>query len=58
MPPALLALYVVTSLGFGASFVVFTYLSPLMTEVARVSQAMVSLALMAFGIAAVVGNLA
>lgn len=54
----LLALYLVASLGFGAPFVVFTFLSPLMTEVTHVSEATVSLALMVFGIAAVVGNLA
>ena len=36
---------------------VFTYLSPLMTSVTRVTEAAVSLALMLFGLATVIGNL-
>lgn len=56
--PRLLALYLVTVFGFGASFTVFTYLSPLMTGVTGVSEAAVSLALMLFGVATVIGNLA
>ncbi|WP_312608970.1 MFS transporter [Agrobacterium pusense] len=55
--PKLLALYLVTVFGFGGSFVVFTYLSPLMTEVTGVSEVTVSLALMLFGVATVIGNL-
>lgn len=58
MKPRLLALYFIVMTGFGGSFVVFTFLAPLLTEVTHVSPAAVSLALMAFGAAAaVVGNL-
>jgi len=56
--PRLLALYLVTVFGFGASFTVFTYLSPLMMGVTGVSEETVSLALMLFGVATVIGNLA
>lgn len=55
--PRLLAMYLVTVFGFGGSFVVFTYLSPLMTGVTHVGEATVSLALMLFGVATVLGNL-
>ncbi|WP_313453747.1 MFS transporter [Brevundimonas sp.] len=55
--PRLLILYLITVFGFGGSFVVFTYLSPLMTSVTRVTEAAVSLALMLFGLATVIGNL-
>lgn len=55
--PRLLAMYLVTAFGFGGSFVVFTYLSPLMTGVTHVSDEVVSLALMLFGVATVLGNL-
>ncbi|NVN10484.1 MFS transporter [Nguyenibacter vanlangensis] len=55
--PRLLAMYLVTTFGFGSSFVVFTYLSPLMTGVTHVSEQTVSLALMLFGVATVIGNL-
>lgn len=50
-------MYLVTAFGFGGSFVVFTYLSPLMTGVTGVSEGTVSLALMLFGFATVIGNL-
>lgn len=56
--PRLLALYLVTVFGFGGSFVVFTYLTPLLTDVTGIAPASVSLALMLFGLATVVGNLA
>ncbi|WP_342659072.1 MFS transporter (plasmid) [Sphingomonas sp. NY01] len=55
--PRLASLYLVTAFGFGASFTVFTYLSPLMTGVTGVSEGTVSLALMLFGVATVIGNL-
>lgn len=55
--PRLLAMYLVTTFGFGASFVVFTYLTPLMTQVTGVSETTVSLALVAFGVATFLGNL-
>lgn len=54
--PELLVVYLVTIFGFGGSFVVFTYLSPLMTEVTGVSEATVSFALVLFGVATVLGN--
>lgn len=55
--PKLLAMYLITAFGFGGSFVVFTYLSPLMTRITGVSESTVSLALMLFGVATVIGNL-
>lgn len=55
--PRLLILYLITVFGFGGSFVVFTYLSPFMTTVTRVTESTVSLALMLFGLATVIGNL-
>jgi multidrug resistance protein len=53
----LLSMYLVTVFGFGGSFVVFTYLSPLMTQVTGVGEETVSAALMVFGVATVIGNL-
>ncbi|MFT4053802.1 MAG: MFS transporter [Novosphingobium sp.] len=55
--PQLLGMYMVTVFGYGGSFVVFTYLSPLMTQVTKVSENTVTLALMLFGAASFVGNL-
>ncbi|MBY6144754.1 MFS transporter [Mameliella alba] len=56
--PRLLTLYLVTVFGFGGSFVVFTYLTPMLTEVTGIAPSSVSLALMLFGLATVAGNLA
>ncbi|MDA3646313.1 MFS transporter [Saccharopolyspora indica] len=53
----LLLTYVVTGLGFGASFAVFTYLEPLLTEHAGYSTAGVTWLLVLFGAATVAGNL-
>ena len=57
MKPRLLVLYFIAITGYGGSFVVFTFLAPLLAKVTHVSPAAVSLALMAFGVAAVVGNI-
>jgi DHA1 family inner membrane transport protein len=55
--PRLLAMYLVTVFGYGGSFVVFTYLSPLLTGVTGVGENAVNLALMLFGVASLLGSL-
>ncbi|PWJ55175.1 MFS transporter, DHA1 family, inner membrane transport protein [Quadrisphaera granulorum] len=50
--------YVVTGLGFGATFAVFTYLEPLLSEGAGYNATGVTILLLLFGAATVVGNLA
>ncbi|MGQ5638977.1 MULTISPECIES: MFS transporter [unclassified Streptomyces] len=52
----LLAMYLITALGFGANFAVFTYISPLLTSVTGFSDGMVNVGLVVFGIATVAGN--
>jgi multidrug resistance protein len=49
-------LYLLTAVSFGGTFVVFTFLSPMMTHVTGVSESTVSWALMVFGGATVAGN--
>jgi multidrug resistance protein len=49
-------LYLLTAVSFGGTFVVFTFLSPMMTQVTGVSESTVSWALMMFGGATVAGN--
>jgi DHA1 family inner membrane transport protein len=46
-----------TVLGFGGVFASFTYIAPLMTEVARLPESAVSWLLVLFGIGLVLGNL-
>ncbi|GEC03243.1 MFS transporter [Streptomyces spinoverrucosus] len=52
----LVTMYLITALGFGANFVVFTYISPLLTSVTGVRESMVNVGLVVFGIATVIGN--
>jgi DHA1 family inner membrane transport protein len=54
----LATMYLLTAVGFGSTFVIFTFLSPLLTDVTGVAQEKVNIALLLFGGATVVGNLA
>ncbi|WIX76704.1 MFS transporter [Amycolatopsis carbonis] len=55
--PRLLTMYLLTAIGWGATFVVFTYISPLLTEVTGISTSAVKVALVVFGIATAAGNI-
>lgn len=55
-PQVLLGL-LMTVLGFGGMFTVYTYIQPLLTEVAGFSNAAVSPILLVFGVGMIVGNL-
>jgi predicted MFS family arabinose efflux permease len=52
----LATMYLLTAFGFGGTFVVFTFLSPLLTGVTGVPEESVNIALLLFGGATVVGN--
>jgi DHA1 family inner membrane transport protein len=54
----LATMYLLTAVGFGGTFVVFTFLSPLLTDITGVPEETVNIALLLFGGATVVGNLA
>jgi DHA1 family inner membrane transport protein len=51
-------MYLLTAIGFGSTFVVFTFLSPLLTDITGASKEAVNIALLLFGGATVMGNLA
>lgn len=51
----LLLLFVITALGYGGTFVVFTYLSPLLQEVFKAGT--VAVILLGYGIAIAIGNM-
>jgi DHA1 family inner membrane transport protein len=55
-PQVLLAL-AMTALGFGAVFAAFTYIAPMMTQVAGFSDGAVTWLLVLFGVGLVIGNL-
>lgn len=49
--------FLMTALGYGGTFAVFTYLSPILVQVTGLPQSMVSVILLIYGIAIAIGNL-
>jgi multidrug resistance protein len=54
----LLIVFAMTALGYGGTFVAFTYLSPILQQVTGFSEGSVSLILVVYGIAIALGNIA
>ncbi|GAB3655725.1 MFS transporter [Echinicola sediminis] len=55
--PSVLLVLAITALGYGGTFVTFTYLAPLLEEVTGFSADMTSLLLLVYGIAIALGNI-
>lgn len=53
----LLLIFLITALGYGGTFVVFTYLSPLLQSVTGFKQGTIALILLVYGVAIAVGNM-
>jgi predicted MFS family arabinose efflux permease len=53
----LLLVFLITALGYGGTFVVFTYLAPLLQEVTGFKDGAVALILLGYGIAIAIGNM-
>lgn len=54
----LLIVFAMTALGYGGTFVTFTYLAPVLQEITGFSASAVSLVLVLYGLAIAVGNIA
>jgi predicted MFS family arabinose efflux permease len=52
----LLLLFLITALGYGGTFVVFTYLTPLLQNVTGFNEKVVAIILLVYGIAIAIGN--
>ncbi|OXM16629.1 MFS transporter [Paenibacillus herberti] len=52
----LLLAFLITVFGYGGTFVVFTYLTPLLAEVTGLSKGVINIILIAYGIAVAFGN--
>lgn len=52
----LLLLFVITALGYGGTFVVFTYLSPILQNITGFNEGTISVILLVYGIAIAIGN--
>lgn len=53
----LLLIFLITALGYGGTFVVFTYLSPLLQSVTGFKQGTIALILLVYGVAIALGNM-
>ncbi|GAA3407526.1 MFS transporter [Paenibacillus hodogayensis] len=55
--PRIIAALVMTVLGFGGTFAIFTYISPILEKVSGYSASSISMLLMVYGIAVAIGNI-
>jgi predicted MFS family arabinose efflux permease len=55
--PRLLLVYAMTTLGYGGSFIAFTYLAPLLEQVAGFSSNSVGLVMLVYGVSVAFGNI-
>jgi predicted MFS family arabinose efflux permease len=53
----LLLVFIITALGYGGTFVAFTYLSPLLQEITGFQASSVSVILLIYGVAIAIGNM-
>ncbi|SFA98017.1 Predicted arabinose efflux permease, MFS family [Collimonas sp. OK607] len=55
--PRLLLVYAITALGYGGTFIAFTYLAPILQEVSGFSASTVSLVMLVYGVSVAFGNI-
>lgn len=55
--PRLLLVYAMTALGYGGSFIAFTYLAPMLQEISGFSASSVSLVMLVYGVSVAFGNI-
>lgn len=48
--------FLITALGYGGTFVAFTYLTPIMQDITQISPHLISILLLVYGIAVAIGN--
>jgi predicted MFS family arabinose efflux permease len=55
--PRLLLVYAMTALGYGGTFIAFTYLAPILQQVSGFSASSVSLVMLVYGVSVAAGNI-
>ena len=55
--PRLLLVYLITALGYGGTFIAFTYLVPILEQVTGFDSKMVAILLLVYGVSVAVGNI-
>ncbi|UTM59639.1 MFS transporter [Photobacterium sp. CCB-ST2H9] len=55
--PRLLLVYAMTAVGYGGTFVAFTYLAPILQQVTGLAEGAISLVMLVYGVSVAVGNI-
>jgi len=55
--PRLLLVYAMTAVGYGGTFIAFTFLAPILQEISGFGEGTVSLVLLVYGVSVAVGNI-
>ncbi|TYK64690.1 MFS transporter [Colwellia echini] len=55
--PRLLLVYAITAVGYGGTFIAFTYLAPILNEISGFESSSVGLILLVYGISVAIGNI-
>lgn len=55
--PRLLLIYAMTAVGYGGTFIAFTFLAPILQEISGFDEGAVSLVLLVYGVSVAVGNI-
>lgn len=55
--PRLLLVYAMTAVGYGGTFIAFTFLAPILQEISGFGEGAVSLVLLVYGVSVAVGNI-
>lgn len=55
--PRLLLVYAITAIGYGGTFITFTYLAPILNEVSGFDSSSVALILLVYGVSVAIGNI-
>ncbi|MFY0309973.1 MFS transporter [Leisingera sp. D0M16] len=55
--PRLLLVYLITAVGYGGNFIAFTFLAPMLTGVTGMTEGMVGIVMLVYGVSVAVGNI-
>lgn len=55
--PRLLLVYAITAIGYGGTFIAFTYLAPILQQVSGFNSSVISLIMLVYGVSVAIGNI-
>jgi len=55
--PRLLLVYAITAIGYGGSFIAFTYLAPILEQISGFDSSAIGLIMLVYGVSVAIGNI-